>query len=337
MAGRTLISRRSADTAVISITGVTAAFLTALSFEALTDRDWSIRAWEWPEVVALALLSTLGAFWLLGLVPLGRCAWTVRQRVLGTDIVVLQGQVRRVSEAGALGFRSRARVWTLLLRELALGPPREARIAVGATHIELGPRTDFPIDWKIFVDVFGDEEYAAPYRGAHVLDVGAHKGYFGAYALANDASFVVSIEPEARNFEALTRSAAQLGSRWRTRNAAVGATSTTGTLLLDRTPWGHSLFHVSGPAGEQPVTIITLEQALEELPAGGTRTIVKIDAEGSECEILANASLERVDLLIVEWHTEKAPCSKEELIHVVESAGLRRAGKPDGLLYFARE
>jgi FkbM family methyltransferase len=337
MAGHTSIPRQSADIAVISITGVIATFLTALLFEALTDRDWSIGAWEWPEVTALALVSTFGAFWLFGHLPLGHWAWTARQGILGTDIVVMQDQVRLVSESGALGFRSRARVWTLFLRELALGPPREARIKVGATHVELGPGTDFPIDWKIFVDVFVDEEYAAPYRGAHVLDVGAHKGYFGAYALANDASFVVSIEPEARNFEALTRSAAQLGSRWRTRNAAVGATSATGTLLLDRTPWGHSLSHVARPAGEQPVTIITLEQALEELPTGGSRTIVKVDAEGSECEILGNASLERVDLLIVEWHTEKAPCSKEELIHVVESAGLRRAAKPDGLLYFARE
>ena len=38
--------------------------------------------------------------------------------------------------------------------------------------------------------------------------------------------------------------------------------------------------------GEPPVTIVTLEQALSELPPGGTRTIVKIDAEGGECDIL---------------------------------------------------
>jgi FkbM family methyltransferase len=337
MASRTSILRQAPNAALISITGVIATFLTVFLFEALTDRDWTVSDWEWPEVVTLALLSTVGAFWLLGLVPMGRWSWTVRQRMVGTNIVVMQHQVRRVSESGALGLRSRARVWMLFLRELALGPPREARIAVGATHVELGPRTDFPIDWKIFVEVFGDEEYAAPFRGAHVLDVGAHKGYFGAYALANGASFVVSIEPEAGNFEALARSAAQLGSRWRTRNAAVGATSTTGTLLLDRTPWGHSLFQVARPAGEQPVTIITLGQALEELPAGGSRTIVKIDAEGSECDILTTpASLESVDHLIVEWHSEKAPCSEEELIEAVESAGLRRASKTSGLLHFAR-
>jgi hypothetical protein len=71
MAGRTSISRPGVNIAVFSVTGVVATFLTAFLFEALTDRDWSISHWEWPQVLALALLSTLGAFWLLA-VPSAR-------------------------------------------------------------------------------------------------------------------------------------------------------------------------------------------------------------------------------------------------------------------------
>jgi FkbM family methyltransferase len=204
-----------------------------------------------------------------------------------------------------------------------LGPPRRAQIAVGDARVELGGGRDFPIDWKTFVEIFVDESYATPYRDAAVLDVGAHKGYFGAYALARGASVVVSFEPAATNYEALDRAAKPLGDRWLTRNAAIGSTAGAGVLLLDRTSWAHSLVEVERPAGEQAVSIVTLEQALAELPKGGSPTIVKIDAEGSECDILARTeALERVDVLMVEWHPAVAPCTREELIGTVESGGL---------------
>jgi len=73
MADRMSLSRPSVNIAVVSVTGVLATFLTAFLFEALTDRDWSISDWEWPQVLALALLATFGAIWLLGLaVPVAR-------------------------------------------------------------------------------------------------------------------------------------------------------------------------------------------------------------------------------------------------------------------------
>jgi hypothetical protein len=64
--------------------------------------------------------------------------------------------------------------------------------------------------------------------------------------------------------------------------------------------------------------------------------IVKIDAEGAECDILARPeALVGVDLLLVEWHSETAPCSREELTRNVESAGLRlRSGS--GILRYVR-
>jgi len=202
--------------------------------------------------------------------------------------------------------------------------------------VELGGGEDFPIDWKAFVEIFADQPYAAPYRGAHVLDVGAHKGYFGAFALASGASVVVSFEPAATNYSALKRTAAPLGHHWHTRNAAVGSTSGTGVLRLDRTSWAHSLLEVERPAGEQPVTVVTLEQAMADLPEGGARTIVKIDAEGSECDILARPEpLERVDVLMVEWHSV-APCSRQELTRSITSSGLTPVPQTDGLLRFTR-
>lgn len=47
--------------------GVAAGWLMALVFETLTDRDWTLRGWEWPEVVAFAVLIVLGTVWALSL------------------------------------------------------------------------------------------------------------------------------------------------------------------------------------------------------------------------------------------------------------------------------
>ncbi|HSF60176.1 MAG TPA: hypothetical protein VLA69_00630 [Gaiellaceae bacterium] len=109
-----------------------------------------------------------------------------------------------------MGHRGRGRVRALFVGELLLGPPTRARIAVGNTRIEIGGGPDFPVDWKAFVEIFGDEIYAESYRGSHVLDVRAHKGCFGAYGLATGAARVVSYEPAAANYDALEGAARPL-------------------------------------------------------------------------------------------------------------------------------
>ena len=65
MVGRTSTLHRRAGSPVVAATGVAAAFSTALVFEALTDRDWAIGGWEWPETITLALLVSLGTIWAL--------------------------------------------------------------------------------------------------------------------------------------------------------------------------------------------------------------------------------------------------------------------------------
>lgn len=268
---------------------------------------------------------------------MGRYVWALRRRVLGPERVVTKEHVDALGRSSALGRRNRSRVQALLLRELALGPARSAKIRVGDARIELGGDQDFPVDWAAFLEIFSREPYAAPYRGARVLDIGAHKGYFGAYALKCGASTVISFEPATRNYDALALAAAPLGDRWLTRNAALSSTSGTGLLLLDRTSWAHSLVRVKRPAGEQPVETVTLADALSELPRTGSRTIVKIDAEGSECDILARSEpLAAIDLLIVEWH-EMAPCTRSELAQSVETAGLHLTTDPTSPMRFSRD
>jgi FkbM family methyltransferase len=267
-----------------------------------------------------------------------RYVWSLRRRIYASEMIVTSADEAALARSSALDARARMRARMLFVRELALGPPDRAEFAVGGTRIELGGEGhDFAIDWKAFAAIFGDEEYSAPYENAHVLDVGAHKGYFGAYALARGASVVLSYEPAAGNYAALERAARPLRSRWETRNAALGEERGTGTLLLDRTSWAHSLRQVDRPAGTEPVSIVTLEHALAELPGRALRTIVKIDAEGSECEILARAeALAQVDVLFVEWHPKAATCTAEELVEIAGAGGLTQTPNRHGVLSFRR-
>ncbi|HXG76084.1 MAG TPA: FkbM family methyltransferase [Gaiellaceae bacterium] len=267
---------------------------------------------------------------------LGRRVWCVRARLLGPDRIVVQPHVEALAGAGVLGRRGRARLRALLVRELLFGPPDHAQVAIGRARVELGDQGALAVDWKALVEVVAGAGYVEDYRGAHVLDVGAHKGYFGALALARGAAFVASFEPATSNFEALARAAAPLAGRWLARNAAVWSRAGQAVLRLDGTSWAHSLVAVERPAGQERVAVVTLEQALAELPVGGSRTIVKIDAEGSECAILSGAPLDRVDVLLVEWHAAVAPCTRDELVAAVDEAGLALTDERDGVLRFAR-
>jgi FkbM family methyltransferase len=57
--------KRGGDAVLALITAVLSVVVTGLLLEAVTDRDWSVQGWEWPEVIAAAFVVTLGAFWLV--------------------------------------------------------------------------------------------------------------------------------------------------------------------------------------------------------------------------------------------------------------------------------
>ena len=68
----------------------------------------------------------------------------------------------------------------------------------------MGRRSAY-VDVLTVLDVWNVEMFPAECRGRIVLDVGAHKGYFGAWALSQGAALVVSCEPERSNFARLSR------------------------------------------------------------------------------------------------------------------------------------
>jgi FkbM family methyltransferase len=230
------------------------------------------------------------------------------------------------------GLASNWNIWAAI-------SPAEFRLQVGEGAIWFAAEK-INGDRGTFGEVFVEQCYSTDYLGATVLDIGAHKGYFGAYALASGAQAVLSYEPENENFAALERAAESFraqGYEWRTTQAAVGSHAATAQLNLSRSSWTHSLRHAPelDPTGRvQDVAVIPFRDLIEEAAAFKRRLIVKIDVEGSECEVVLETAPDlwtTVDELFIEMHSF-APCSTEDVVAHIPM----EVASADGLLHLLR-
>jgi FkbM family methyltransferase len=190
-------------------------------------------------------------------------------------------------------------------------------------------RDSFAVDRVAYFGVFLEGWYDADYRDAVVVDIGAHKGYFGAFALHQGAAEVRSYEPEASNLRALTRAAASFDGDWIVHAAAVGAEAGEVTLHVNSESAGHSIVHhqADGPRrtlGAQQVEVVAMADVLADASRPDARLVVKIDAEGAECAIVLGTPADAwraVDAVFLEIH-DFAPCSSAEIIGHLAEAGL---------------
>jgi len=191
---------------------------------------------------------------------------------------------------------------------------------------------DYSIDRKSFRWVVIDDAYRTDYRGAVVLDLGAHKGYYGAYALARGARIVISFEPDTANLDLLEHAAETYrarGADWRVRRSAVGAQQGEAELHLMAGSWAHSLHPPDTWAqyevGTRRVPVEAIADVLEEIRSLGDRIVVKVNTEGEECAIVLGAQPEAwtvVSELFVEMH-EWVPCNAAELTAHLTPAGFK--------------
>jgi FkbM family methyltransferase len=187
------------------------------------------------------------------------------------------------------------------------------------------------IDQATLQEIFVDEDYDTDFRDATVIDLGAHKGYFGAFALSRGAASVISYEPERQNFAYLQRALrsvdSKLPGRWRAYNAAIGDGEGRATLRVSPDSWAHSLqgWPEEQPADEYEVDVLPAERALEEARSmPGSRLMAKIDVEGSECEAVCatpSEAWESVDEMFVEHH-RIATCAAQDIVAHLRAAGL---------------
>jgi len=221
-----------------------------------------------------------------------------------------------------------------LLRAQTARRVRRAR----AYAVRVGPATvflsddDYEIDWASFAFVTVDEAYAGDYRDAFVVDLGAHKGYYGAYALRHGACGVVSYEPESTNAAYLEAAASRLQGPqvWQAARAAVGAEPGEAALHVMGASWGHAMHPpdawAENEVGVEHVRVEALADVLSYAAesARGARTIVKVNIEGEECPTILEtpaSAWRNVAEIYVETHPWVA-CGAAELTRHLSASGL---------------
>lgn len=167
------------------------------------------------------------------------------------------------------------------------------RLPVGELFVD---GEDAAVDFQVLAQVFLDEVYRElQFQGRVVIDVGAHKGYFAAYALMRGAKCIFSYEPEGKNFTCLTRfaeGAGLLGKAMHVFRAAVSDSDGEVILHVSSESWRHTILPgQERSSGETlPVPSCSLCGILDEMRREifERELIVKIDAEGAECPLLLN-------------------------------------------------
>jgi FkbM family methyltransferase len=193
-------------------------------------------------------------------------------------------------------------------------------------------RESFAVDRVAYFGIFLERWYRGDYGGAIVVDVGAHKGYYGAFAMLEGAEEVRSYEPESSNFAALEWAAASFDKRWIVQRAAIGSTSGEVKLHVTAESAAHSVVRneLEGPRRtlrSENVAVIGMRDVLAQASLSGHPLIVKIDAEGAECDIVLGTPVEiwrLVDHIFLEVH-DFAPCSTAAIVDHLQDAGLEVA------------
>lgn len=198
-----------------------------------------------------------------------------------------------------------------------------------------------PHDVRQLNEIWVDQAYGLvpgfmPQPGWVVMDVGANKGLFSAWAAHRmGKGQIVAFEPDLRSITFARANFAQFpGVSLDLRQGAVAGEA--GTVALYTTDGATGLTSIygrmesetglrveSGRAISAPC--FTLTQLLDEWKPD----LVKIDVEGAEYEILLPTdagTLSRVPRLVLEYdlhHPRRGETSHEDLAHHLEKAGLR--------------
>ncbi len=189
-------------------------------------------------------------------------------------------------------------------------PLRRHRVLIDGYHLP---------DWKVLSGVFIDGIYDTDYHEAIVVDVGAHRGLYSAFALHAECAVLVAFEPAPSNFSFLQYNIDSFRSPWQTTVAhqkAVGGRTGSVEFHVYSESWSHSTVARRGKTSVEHITVdqVTFDSAVEEAlslahTSDAARLIVKIDVEGAEYDILEAASrrtLERIDELFIEAHGGEA-------------------------------
>jgi FkbM family methyltransferase len=244
-------------------------------------------------------------------------------RILGRDIEPLRVPhlVFSLALAAWRAVRKFDRPWTVLGCYLRRSPPPEGRLGLrqGATlHL-----SSYPHDIVTVFVVFCKEEYGVDFQGKTVLDIGGNIGTFAVLAGLHGCRRLVSVEPSPEAFEVLSRNLAHNGlqDRCTALHAAVCG-SEQGPVPFSVASSALNSLQASRSAEETVAVPSTTLGALLQEHFGEGVDLLKMDCEGAEVEIVAQASasdLARIAEIRMEFHGPDPGPTRQRL----ESAGFR--------------
>jgi FkbM family methyltransferase len=170
-------------------------------------------------------------------------------------------------------------------------------------------------------EVFVDRQYELPAARPPrvVLDLGAH---VGAATLFFRTRFpearILAVEPDPETFAKLRRNVGGLGGV-ELLPAAVGGVHGTGRVVRADLSWATRV--VPGATGGDVVPVRTLDELIAQVGGAPERTLVKLDVEGAEWDVLSNCDLRRLYGVIGEVHYDLlsvAPAAFHELFDDLE-------------------
>lgn len=186
------------------------------------------------------------------------------------------------------------------------------KTAAGRGTYKNMPFSFLPPDMSAIWEVLGEKEYSflspllAGTERPVILDVGAHIGLFGLWALGENArAHLLSVEASPSTFRTLQANVAGSGKNasW----SAVNAAGWSDNSSVSFAAVGDSMGHKVSDTGGDRVQGMTLERMADALleSAGAERiTVLKIDIEGSEEAFLTAGEhvLPKIDSVVIELH-----------------------------------
>jgi FkbM family methyltransferase len=168
-------------------------------------------------------------------------------------------------------------------------------------------------DVLLYRQIFERHEYDVPVSRPPrvIVDAGANVGLASVFfAHRFPEARIIAIEPEARNFALLAANVAEYPNVVPVKAALWHENTVVDLFDPGLGPWGYVVGSRAECAGawRQHTDAMTLDQVMRSHRLDHI-DLVKMDIEGSEREVLADAAawVDRVDALIVELHDRKRP------------------------------
>lgn len=187
-----------------------------------------------------------------------------------------------------------------------------ARLGLVQEPFKLGVKGSSLCFWTRSRDRYVLDEYFSNYDYSQIdysdistiVDIGAHIGVFS-LDRSREVDEIHSYEPTSDTFEVLERNIAENSiDNIRTFNEAVSEKLNKVEISEGRRSLGNSVRKAQDSNGFQ-IKAVGLQQVVDRIENTSDKSLLKLDCEGSEFEIIQNADdscIEFFDIVFMEWH-----------------------------------